>query len=177
MQYRRSNLKGGTYFFTVNLAERHRGLLVENVDFLRTAVKSVKQRHPFDIDAFVVLPDHLHTIWTLPQGDADYATRWMLIKVAFSKQIPKGERLNPSRIAKGERGIWQRRYWEHTIRDTDDFARHVDCIHYNPVKHGYVDCAEEWVYSSIHRYIAAGIVPRGWGGGGDGVVEGAGGEH
>jgi putative transposase len=161
MQYRRSNLKGGTYFFTVNLAERHRGLLVENVDFLRTAVKSVKQRHPFDIDAFVVLPDHLHTIWTLPQGDADYATRWMLIKVAFSKQIPKGERLNPSRIAKGERGIWQRRYWEHTIRDTDDFARHVDYIHYNPVKHGYVDRAEEWVYSSIHRYIAAGIVPRG----------------
>lgn len=97
----------------------------------------------------------------------------MLIQAAFSKQIPKGERLNSSRIAKGERGIWQRRYWEHTICDANDFARHVDYIHYNPVKHGYVDRAEEWVYSSIHRYIAAGIVPRGWGG----SVEGAYGER
>lgn len=164
MRYRRANIKGGTYFFTVNLAERKLRLLVEQVDVLREAVKTVKQKHPFYIDAFVVLPDHLHAIWTLPEGDADFATRWMLIKGNFSRGIAKGEHRNASRIKKGERGIWQRRYWEHCIRDEIDYARHVDYIHFNPVKHGYVDRAVDWEYSSIHRYIATDKIARDWGG-------------
>ncbi len=164
MRYRRANIKGGTYFFTVNLAERKRCLLVEYIDVLRAAVKLAKQRHPFYIDAFVVLPNHLHALWTLPEGDADFATRWMLIKGGFSRGIIKNERCNASRIKRGERGIWQRRYWEHLIRDETDYARHVDYIHFNPVKHGYVDFAADWAYSSIHRYIAAGKITHDWGG-------------
>lgn len=168
MRYRRANVKGGTYFFTVNLAQRHLHLLLDHVDILRSAVKTVKQRHPFHIDAFVVLPDHLHAIWTLSADDADFATRWMLIKAGFSRHIIKSECRNASRISKGERGIWQRRYWEHLIRDDDDFERHIDYIHYNPVKHGYVNRAAEWPYSSIHRYIKAGIIASDWGGGSGG---------
>jgi len=164
MQYRRTDVKGGTYFFTVNLAERRHHLLVEHIDVLRHAVQQVKQQHPFHIDAFVVLPDHLHAIWTLPQGDADFATRWMLIKAGFSRRIARGERRNQSRISKRERGIWQRRFWEHLIRDDKDYARHVDYIHYNPVKHGYVNRAVDWPFSSIHRYISSGLVDRDWGG-------------
>ncbi len=117
MRYRRANVKGGTYFFTVNLAERRLCLLVDYVDDLRDAVRTVKQKHPFYIDAFVVLPDHLHAIWTLPKNDADFDMRWMLIKGNFSRCMPKNERRNASRVKKGERGIWQRRYWEHLIRD------------------------------------------------------------
>jgi len=163
MRYRRADVMGGTYFFTVNLAERGRRLLVEHVDVLRASVKNVKQRHPFHIDAFVVMPDHLHAIWTLPTGDADFATRWMLIKAGFSRHIAQGERRNASRVSKGERVIWQRRYWEHLIRDENDYERHVDYVHYNPVKHGYVLRAADWPHSSIHRYIAAGMVESDWG--------------
>jgi putative transposase len=168
MQYRRANIKGGTYFFTVNLAERNLHLLVEYVAILRDAVKVVKHRHPFHIDAFVVLPDHLHALWTLPDGDADFATRWMLIKAGFSRQLPVVEKINSSRSKKGERGIWQRRYWEHMIRDDFDFQKHVDYIHYNPVKHGHSTQASDWPYSSIHRYITAGLLKHEWGG----VVDG-----
>ncbi|SET15206.1 putative transposase [Nitrosomonas marina] len=163
MRYRRANVKGGTYFFTVNLAERHLCLLTKYVDALREAVRSVKQRHPFYIDAFVVLPDHLHAIWTPPEQDADFATRWMLIKAQFSRRMPKNEHRSVSRKKKGERGIWQRRYWEHMIRNDNDYARHVDYIHFNPVKHGYVDHAVDWAWSSIHRYIAAGVILPDWG--------------
>lgn len=111
----------------------------------------------------MVLPDHLHTIWTLPIDDADFATRWRLIKSHFSRGIPTTERLNQSRLHKSERGIWQRRYWEHLIRDDLDYQRHVDYIHYNPVKHGYVDKAVDWPYSSIHRYIEKDIISSDWG--------------
>jgi putative transposase len=163
MQYRRSNIDGGTYFFTVTLAKRSCRLLVEHIDVLRDAFKLVKQRHPFRIDAIVVLPDHMHAIWTLPPGDADYPTRWMLIKAGFSRRLPKDERVNASRRRKGERGLWQRRYWEHTIRNEDDFRRHIDYIHYNPVKHGHVSRPADWVHSSIHRYIRNGILPENWG--------------
>jgi putative transposase len=124
MRYRRANVAGATYFFTVNVAERRTGLLVEHIDALREALRRVKRTHPFRIDALVVLPDHLHALWTLSQDDADFATRWMLIKGGFSRQIPASEYRSPSRVAKGERGIWQRRYWEHLIRDGRDFARH-----------------------------------------------------
>jgi putative transposase len=124
--YRRNRVLGGTYFFTVNLLERKSGLLEEYIDCLREAVRMVRLKQPFHIDAWVVLPDHMHCVWTLPGGDADYSSRWKAIKIAFSKSIPKTERLSAVRIAKGERGIWQRRYWEHTIRDDKDYAAHVD---------------------------------------------------
>lgn len=163
MRYQRAKVKGGTYFFTVNLAQRDRRFLVDHVGVLRTVVKTVKQRHPFAIDGFVVLPDHLHALWTLPEGDADFSTRWMLIKAGFSRRLAKFEHRNPSRIHKGERGIWQRRYWEHLIRDDRDYENHLNYIHYNPVKHGYVSIASEWPYSSIHHYINAGVVKPDWG--------------
>jgi putative transposase len=126
--YRRNFLTGGSFFFTVNLAERHLRLLTDHIDKLRSAFRETRLRHPFTIDAMVVLPDHLHAIWTLPEGDADFATRWRLIKSTFSRGLGAGEQISSSRASKGERGIWQRRYWEHTIRDDNDFARHVDYI-------------------------------------------------
>jgi putative transposase len=112
----------------------------------------------------VVLPDHLHTIWTMPDGDADFATRWRLIKSAFSRRLPAGERISNSRVAKGERGVWQRRYWEHTIRDENDFARHTDYIHVNPVKHGLVTQVRDWPYSSFHRMVKLGVYSEDWAG-------------
>ena len=123
----------------------------------------VKKRRPFKLDAIVVLPEHLHALWTLPEDDGDFATRWILIKAGFSRQLPKGEPCNASRRTKRERGIWQRRYWEHLIRDEEDFKRHVDYIHYNAVKHGHVNRASDWPYSSIHQYIANGTLPENWG--------------
>ncbi len=163
MRYRRTDTKGGSYFFTVNLAERRNRLLVDEIDKLRNTMNRVKHQHPYKLDAMVVLPDHLHAIWTLPVDDNDYARRWMLIKAGFSRQIPQRERINDSRKAKGERGIWQRRYWEHLIRDERDYERHVDYIHYNPVKHGYVERAVDWPYSSIHQYIKRGDISKNWG--------------
>ena len=119
--YRRNFIAGGSFFFTVNLAERRLRLLTEHIDELRKAFRETRRDHPFTIDAMVILPNHLHTIWTMPEGDANFATRWRLIKSAFSRSLPTGERISDSRVAKGERGIWQRRYWEHTIRDESDF--------------------------------------------------------
>jgi putative transposase len=165
MRYRRADVPGGTYFFTVNLTERKRTLLVDHMEVLRAVIQKVKALHPFRIDAMVILPDHLHAVWTLPVGDCDYPTRWMLIKTGFSRHIPKDERRSESRQAKGERGIWQRRYWEHFIRDDRDFARHADYIHYNPVKHGYVKRVEDWPHSTFHRFVARGIYPSDWGAG------------
>ena len=162
MRYRRANVAGGIYFFTVNLADRQSTLLVDHVDHLRAAVRLVKIRHPFDILAWVTLPDHLHSIWRLPPDDADFPQRWALIKAQFSRSIPKGETIGPSRHRKGERGIWQRRYWEHLIRDDDDLQRHVDYVHINPVKHGHVTRASDWPYSSIHRYIGRGELTKDW---------------
>lgn len=164
MRYRRADVKGGTYFFTVNLLERHRTLLVDHVDALREVIREVKVRHPFQIDAMVILPDHLHALWTMPEGDADFSMRWMLIKAGFSRQIPKEERRNASRQNKGERGIWQRRYWEHLIRDDRDFARHADYIHYNPVKHGHARTVADWRHSTFHEYVRREVYPPGWGG-------------
>jgi putative transposase len=163
MQYRRADVKGGTYFFTVNLAERNKTLLVDYVDDLRNVIKRVKQNHPFKIDAMVILPEHLHAIWTLPKNDANFATRWRLIKSGFSRCIPKKERINQSRLNKNERGIWQRRYWEHCIRDQNDYQRHMDYVYYNPVKHGYVKNVIDWPHSSFHRDVENGLYPMGWG--------------
>ncbi len=163
MRYRRANTPGATYFFTVNLADRKSRLLIEQIDLLRSVLRKIRQSHPFEIIAMVVLPDHLHAIWRLPESDADFPLRWSLIKSAFSRSIPKTETIRESRKSKRERGIWQRRYWEHQIRDDDDLEKHVAYIHFNPVKHGYVERAADWPYSSIHRYIANGVVPEDWG--------------
>lgn len=162
MRYRRADVKGGTYFFTVNLANRKRTLLVDEFEILRLVINNVKKQHPFQLDAMVVLPEHLHAILTLPVGDNDFAKRWMLIKTGFPRQLPKLERINDSRKSKGERGIWQRRYWEHVIRDELDFEKHVNYIHYNPVKHGYVKRAIDWPNSTIHEYIRKGILNKNW---------------
>jgi len=161
--YRRNRVAGGTYFFTLALADRRSDLLVQEVAALRASVSRARALYPFSIDAWVVLPEHLHAVWTLPEGDADFSTRWTLIKRGFSARIAKDESRSASRIAKGERGIWQRRFWEHTIRDEADFARHVDYVHFNPVKHGLVSNAKDWPFSSFRRAVARGIYPANWG--------------
>jgi putative transposase len=162
MRYRRLRQPGGTFFFTVNLANRTSRLLVDRVDVLRASVRAARQRHPFDILGWVVLPDHLHALWTLPDDDCDNATRWALIKSGFSRALPADEPIGASRRRKGERGIWQRRFWEHVILDDDDLQRHLDYIHINPVKHGYVAKASDWPHSSIHREVREGRMPLDW---------------
>lgn len=161
-EYRRSKVAGGTYFFTVTLLARGSGLLVEQVDALRDAVRKARAARPFHIDAWVVLPDHMHCVWTLPEGDSDYSTRWKNIKAQFSRALPKTEYLDKVRTKKGERGIWQRRFWEHTIRDDADYAAHVDYVHLNPYKHGLVRHVRDWPYSSFHQYVAKGLYPLDW---------------
>ena len=160
--YLRTRTPGGTYFFTVNLADRRRALLVHRMDALRTAVRIARTAQPFSLLAIVVLPDHLHCLWRLPTGDHDIAGRWARIKSEFSRRIPAGEPCNESRTGKRERGIWQRRYWEHLIRDEGDFHRHADYIHHNPVKHGYVKRACDWPYSSFRQWVARGLYPLEW---------------
>jgi putative transposase len=160
--YRRNFIPGGSFFFTVNLAERRRRLLTDHIDLLRRAFRDVRGDHPFTIEAIVVLPDHLHTIWTLAEDDSDFALRWRLIKTIFSRGLPMNERISPSRRSKGERGIWQRRYWEHTLRNDEDFERHVNYIHSNPVKHGHVGQVSDWPYSSFHRMVRLGVYPLEW---------------
>jgi putative transposase len=162
--YRRNFIPGGSYFFTLNLADRRLQLLTAHIDRLRAAFRYARSRHPFTIEAIVVLPDHLHAVWTLPESDADFATRWRLIKSAFSRALPKEEAVSQSRVDKGERGIWQRRYWEHALRDESDFARHVDYIHFNPVKHGHVRRVKDWPHSSFRRMVRRGVYPEDWAG-------------
>ena len=162
--YRRNFIPGGSYFFTVNLAERRLGLLTKHIGSLRAAFRDTRRAHPFSIEAIVVLPDRLHAIWTLPEGELDFATRWRLIKSTFSRALPKGERVSASRAGKGERGIWQRRYWEHTLRDERDFAQHADYIHFNPMKHGLVARMKDWPHSSFHRMVRLGVYPGDWAG-------------
>jgi putative transposase len=163
--YRRHRVPGGTYFFTVNLADRGSDLLVRDIEWLRDAVRKAKAKAPFHIDAWVVLPDHMHCMWTLPPGDCGFSARWQWIKTDFSKRVPRGEGRSASRASKGERGIWQRRFWEHAIRDDDDYGTHMDYIHFNPVKHGFVPNAADWKYSTFNRCVARGVYPPWWGGG------------
>lgn len=140
--------------------------MTDNIDLLRRAVSDVKREHPFELIAMVVLPEHLHCVWALPPGDANYPVRWKKIKAAFSRGLPHGEQRSASRVAKGERGIWQRWYWEHTLRNDDDLRRRVDYIHYNPVKHGHVRYVKEWPHSTFHRYVERGVYPDDWAGDG-----------
>jgi putative transposase len=161
-EYRRNRVPGGTFFFTVNMLDRRSDLLVTQIDALQDAVRQARVRAPFHIDAWVVLPDHMHCLWTLPEGDADFPGRWRAIKTAVSLALPVGEPPSPVMTSRGERGIWQRRYWEHTIRDDRDFAAHLDYTHFNPAKHGLVDHPADWPYSSFRRCVASGLYPAGW---------------
>ena len=160
--YRRNRVPGGTFFFTVNLLDRRSDLLVRRMEALRQAVRQVRHRAPFRIEAWVVLPDHMHWLWTLPGGDDDFSGRWRAIKTAFSKALPAREPRTTAMTARGERGIWQRRYWEHTIRDDRDFAAHFDYIHFSPVKHRLAEHPHDWPHSSFHRCVAKGLYPAGW---------------
>jgi putative transposase len=163
--YRRNRVPGGTYFFTANLLNRTSDLLVARIEVLRAAVQTTRAHAAFHIDAWVVLPDHMHCIWTLPPDDDDYSGRWRTLKKSFSKAIPPGEHRSSARLRRAERGIWQRRFWEHTIRDDHDYAAHMDYVHFNPVRHGLATSAAGWPYSTFHRCLAMGLYPADWAGG------------
>ncbi len=166
VNYRRNLVPGGSYFFTANLRDRSSRLLTEHAALLRDALMAVKRRQPFHTNAIVILPDHLHTIWTLPEGDDDYPARWKAIKSVFTRAaIKAGAQIE--RNARGECALWQRRYWEHTIADEEDYRKHVDYIHFNPVKHGWAKYVKDWPHSSFHRYVRQGILSLDWAGGGE----------
>ena len=160
--YRRNRVPGGAYFFTVTLLNRRASTLVDHIDALREAVRQALRKAPFRIDAWVVLPDHLHALWTLPAGDDDYSGRWRFIKARFTHRLVKSG-LPLRRNPRGEYALWQPRFWEHTLRDEGDFSRHADYVHYNPVKHGLVSRVGDWPYSTFHRYVREGLYPPDWG--------------
>jgi putative transposase len=161
VHYRRYQIPGGTFFFTVALQNRQSDWLVRYVEQLKNAFRHVNKIHPFKTDAMVVLPDHLHVLWELPDGDCNYSLRWRCIKIAFAKNIHQlGVNISKNRY--GENQIWQRRFWEHTIRNEKDFAKHVDYIHYNPVKHGLIERVSDWPHSTFHRYVKEGLLPNNW---------------
>jgi len=163
--YRRNPVPGGTFFFTVTLNDRRASLLIEHPDALRRAFRIARHERPFAIVAIVVLPDHVHAIFNLPPGDADFSGRWRRIKGLFTRAlVARGVPLTKNR--KGEYPLWQRRFWEHTIRDEADLERHVDYIHFNPVKHGLAASAKDWPYSSFTHFTRRGILPMDWGGSG-----------
>ena len=155
--------KGSIFFFTVVLEQRPNSLLIDEINRLRRIYKIVQQRQPFETVAICIMPDHIHALWALPEGDVNFAARWSSIKSGFSRGLDAQTR-SPSKVSKREKGIWQRRYWEHAIRDEADFERHVDYIHFNPVKHGYVTRVADWPHSSFHRYVERGVLAEDWGG-------------
>src|SRR4051812_21948277 len=162
-QYRRAKISGFTFFFTVVLADRSSASVIEQIDRLRMAYRLARERRPFETIAICILPDHIHAIWSLPEGDGDFSTRWSLIKSNFSRGLQDQPR-SPSKIVKREKGIWQRRFWEHAIRDDADLERHVDYIHFNLVKHGHMTPVVDWSHSSFHQYVARGELTADWGG-------------
>ena len=168
--FRRANTRGATYFFTVVTYRRRAFLCDGDVRIaLRSAINKVRSQHPFTIDACVLLPDHIHAIWTLPPNDADFAKRWQLIKHYVTQscgaRLHKTEWMTASKTKHRESTLWQRRYWEHQIKDEQDLQRHIDYIHYNPVKHGLVAQVKDWPYSTFHRYVQRNIYPEHWGNG------------
>jgi putative transposase len=166
--YRRAQVPGGTFFFTV-VTEQRAGILCQGSApaLLGNIFRACLKRWPFQVDALVLLPDHLHALWTLPPGDTDYSRRWAWIKKEFSKAwLTAGgqeQNVSDSRLRHGYRGVWQRRFWEHALRDETDYARHFDYIHWNPVKHGLVGSARDWRYSTFHRWVRAGVYSSDWG--------------
>jgi putative transposase len=166
MKYRRAYIPGGSYFFTLVTYQRRPVFSTpESVDLLRNAFRYTIERLPFKIIASVILPDHIHIIWELPSDSGDYSTRWRLIKSHFTRHWKEKETVNisVSRQGKGESGVWQRRFWEHYLRDEDDLARHIEYIHFNPVKHGLVDSPAKWNYSSFSSFVRDGYYPSNWG--------------
>jgi len=161
--YRRDLTPGGTYFFTVALRDRSARTLVQHIDTLRAAIRVARRQSPFEIIAWVVLPEHMHSVWKLPEGDSDYAGRWRIIKTQFTRKLAPSRSRRPSQARRGEKGIWQRRFWEHRIRDDRDLQVHVDYIHFNPVKHGYCTRACDWPYSTFHRWVRSGHYDVDWG--------------
>jgi len=162
--YRRNYTKGGTLFFTAVTYGRNPIFLSENaVELLNKSFQYVVSKRPFEIDAMVILPDHLHCIWTLPENDFDFSLRWRLLKSFFSRKYLGTMTITESMREKREKGVWQRRFWEHTIRDQQDYNRHCDYIHYNPVKHGFVTSPGDWVNSSFRRFVDKGLYPADWG--------------
>jgi putative transposase len=160
--YRRAFIPGGCWFFTVNLLDRRQALLVDHVKALREAVASTQTKHTFTIDAFVVLPDHLHAIWQLPPDDFDFSMRWRLIKGRFAKALPKQEQRSAVRVARKERGIWQIVFGNILSATRRTTPRHVEYCYINPVKHGLVSRVRDWPYSSFHRDVRAGLFPEDW---------------
>ena len=171
VRYRRNLIPGGTFFFTVALADRQSTALVDHIGRLRAAFRQARERKPFTVDAIVILPDHLHAILTLPPGHLDFPGRWRAIKAAFTRGIAAAG-THVSRNARGEYDVWQRRFWEHTIRDDADFERCAEYIHYNPVKHRLVSAPVDWEFSSLHRYVREGVLPADWGGDDRAIVDG-----
>lgn len=168
-RYRRTRTEGGTYFFTIVTYRRQRFFLREDlINDLRQAITDVRQKYPFKIDAWVLLPDHIHCIWTLPKKDNDYSKRIGMIKAQFTsrakKHLEKPQWITPSKSKHRESTIWQRRFWEHEIRNNKDFERHVDYVHFNPVKHDLVNAACDWPYSTFHRYVKSGVYSKDWAG-------------
>jgi putative transposase len=166
--YRRWYEPGGTYHFTVVMHQRQPLFWAPEAQrLLGVALRSERRRRPFTTVAMVLLPEHLHCIWTLPRGDADFSTRWQIVKGEFTESwlASGGGEVRPSasRLAKGERGVWQRRFWEHCVRDEDDLERCCHYIHYNPVKHGHVARPRDWPMSSFHRFVRAGDYEPDWG--------------
>ncbi|MET0029441.1 MAG: transposase [Candidatus Thiodiazotropha sp.] len=161
VNYRRNRIPGGSYFFTLTLQNRKATTLVEHIDLLRNAFRHAQRQRPFTLDAIVVLPEHLHTIWTMPKEDYDFSSRWHLIKSHFTRVLRALEgQLEPD--SRGEYRIWQKRFWEHTIRNGEDYIRHRDYIHFNPVKHSHVTRVRDWPWSSFHRYVRQGHYPIDW---------------
>lgn len=166
--YRRWHVAGGTFFFTVVMHSRV-PLFVDEAarKILGEQLRACQEKWPFEINAIVLLPEHLHAIWTLPPGDAAYPRRWAWIKKEFTKAwLASGgveQQVSAARLERGDRGVWQPRYWEHTIEDEQDFDRHFDYVHWNPVKHGHVACPRDWPASSFHRWVQAGVYERDWG--------------
>ncbi|MCR4304155.1 MAG: transposase [Gallionella sp.] len=167
-EYRRANIPGATYFFTV-ITYRRQALLTDPHcrESLRNAIDKVRLKMPFEIVAWVLMPDHLHAVWQLPQNDRDFSLRCSLIKQHVTRDcaawLPR-QNLSASRDKRGEGNLWQRRFREHLIRDETDLSRHLDYIHYNPVKHDYVSNAADWPYSTFHRYVKEETYPEDWGG-------------
>lgn len=162
--YRRARAAGGTFFFTVVTLHRRPVLTHPTVrQALRTAVRHVRAAWPFSVDAWVLLPDHMHCLWTLPDGDAAYSERWAAIKRAVTQACGIAS-TDGNRLKRKEGGLWQRRFWEHQIRDEDDFRRHVEYTYWNPVKHGYVSRVVDWPYSTFHRDVQRGLYAANWGG-------------
>lgn len=166
-EYRRWRRAGGTYFFTVVTANRAPILCGEAARrALHQAIASVGRARPFVLEAMVLLPEHLHAIWTQPEGDDDFSWRWGAIKAYFTRDFIGGgseeEPQSVSRWRHRHRGVWQRRFWEHVIRDEEDLNRHLDYIHYNPVKHGLVGCPHAWPHSSFARWVLRGGYKMNW---------------